>query len=77
MQTDGKAVGFGTGADIMGNPLNALVWLANHCVRLQKPLKSEGFVMLGTVVQKVFTERLARIRIGSEQLGEVFVDFVA
>ena len=40
MQIDSKEVEFGTGADIMGNPLNALVWLANHRVRLQKPLKA-------------------------------------
>ncbi len=76
MQIDGKEVGFGTGADIMGNPLNALVWLANHCVRLQKPLKAGEFVMLGSVVQTVFIEKPARIKIGFEQLGEVSVDFV-
>jgi 2-oxo-3-hexenedioate decarboxylase/2-keto-4-pentenoate hydratase len=76
MQIDGKEVGFGIGADIMGNPLNALVWLANHCVRLQKPLVAGEFVMLGSVVQTVFIEKPAKIKIGFEQLGEVSVDFV-
>ena len=77
MTIDGKEVGFGFGADIMGNPLNALVWLANHCVKLGKPLKAGGFVMLGSVIQTVFIEKPARIQIGFEQLGEVSVDFVA
>jgi 2-oxo-3-hexenedioate decarboxylase/2-keto-4-pentenoate hydratase len=77
MTIDGKEVGFGLGADIMGNPLNALVWLVNHCIKLGKPLKEGGFVMLGSVVQTVFIERPARIQIGFEQLGEVSVDFIA
>ena len=77
MKIDGKVVGSGSGADIMGNPLNALAWLANHCVKLGKPLKAGGFVMLGSVIQTVFIEKPAKIQIGFEQLGEVAVDFVA
>jgi 2-oxo-3-hexenedioate decarboxylase/2-keto-4-pentenoate hydratase len=77
MQVDDEKVGDGSGVDILGHPMNALVWLANHSVRLGKHLKAGSFVMLGSVVQTVFVEKPTKIKIGFEHLGEVSVDFIS
>ena len=77
MKVDGEEVGRGSGGDILGHPMNALAWLANHSVRLGKPLKSGSFVMLGSVVKTVFLEQPSQINIGFEYLGEVSVKFIA
>ena len=44
---NGEEVGTGTGARVMGNPLNALVWLANK-QRLQGGLKAGEIVSTGS-----------------------------
>ena len=77
MKVDGEEVGRGSGGDILGHPMNSLAWLANHSVRLGKPLKSGSFVMLGSVVKTVFLEQPSQINIGFEYLGEVSVKFIA
>ena len=43
--------GSGTGADILGHPLAALVWLAAHQIRHGRPLRAGQVVTLGSVVK--------------------------
>ena len=77
MEIDGKEVGRGVGADILGHPLNALAWLAEHRAALGLPLRAGEFVMLGSVVKTVHFEAPASVRISFEGLGEASVRFTA
>jgi 2-keto-4-pentenoate hydratase len=47
---NGKEVGVGKGADVMGNPLEALSWLAHKLAADGRPLRRGMVVMTGSVV---------------------------
>lgn len=75
MEIDGEEVGRGVGSDILGHPLAALAWLAEHRADLGLPLRAGEFVMLGSVVKTVHFEAPARVRISFEGLSEASVRF--
>ena len=76
MRIDDVEVGQGSGADILEHPMEALAWLANHCISLRAPLKKGKFIMLGSVVKTVFIEKPATVSIRFDELGEASVRFV-
>jgi 2-keto-4-pentenoate hydratase len=47
---NGNEIGTGKGADVMGNPLNALSWLADKLAADGRPLKRGMVVMTGSTV---------------------------
>lgn len=47
---NGTAVGEGCGSDVMGHPLEALAWLANHLARRGRSLMRGMIVMTGAIV---------------------------
>jgi 2-keto-4-pentenoate hydratase len=47
---NGREIGTGKGADVMGNPLNALSWLADKLAADGRPLKRGMVVMTGSTV---------------------------
>lgn len=74
---DGVQVGRGTGASVMGHPLNALTWLANsRAANGLAPLRRGEFVSLGSLVETKWLNARMRTHIEIEQLGtvELFVD---
>ena len=75
MTIDGVEAGRGRGADILGHPLSALAWLADHRAALGAPLAAGEFVMLGSVVKTVWIEAPALVAIRFEGLGEASVRF--
>ena len=48
IEVDGEEQASGTGADILGDPWNALAWLANHLSSRGSGLRSGQFVLSGT-----------------------------
>jgi 2-keto-4-pentenoate hydratase len=56
LRFDGKVVAEGTGAAVLGNPLDALVWLANDLSRRGYGLKAGDAVTTGTVASVYFAE---------------------
>ena len=69
---NGVEVGRGTGALVMGNPLEALAWLANSRVKHGlAPLKAGEFVMLGSVVETKWLDAGDEVRVEIEELGEL------
>ena len=69
---NGVEVGRGTGALVMGNPLEALAWLANSRVKHGlAPLKAGEFVMLGSVVETKWLAAGDEVRVEIEELGEL------
>jgi 2-oxo-3-hexenedioate decarboxylase/2-keto-4-pentenoate hydratase len=47
---NGREIGTGKGSDVMGNPLNALAWLAETCAAHDRPLRRGMIVMTGSMV---------------------------
>jgi len=47
---NGREIGHGRGSDVMGNPLNALAWLADKRAAQGMPLKRGQVVMTGSMV---------------------------
>jgi 2-keto-4-pentenoate hydratase len=50
LKVDGDVVVSGSGEAVMGNPLNSLVWIANHRSRLGDGLKSGDWVTTGSTM---------------------------
>jgi len=75
MFVDKVRAGSGRGRDVLGHPMAALAWLANHRAALGKPLRAGEFVMLGSVVKTVHFEAPAEVLIRFEHLGEARVVF--
>ena len=75
LHIDGEMKGEGDGSMVLGNPLNALAWLANLCVNQGNPLTAGQIITLGTCTG------LAPIAAGSVSavdfgpLGEVRLNF--
>jgi len=72
---NGQEVGRGTGADLMGSPLNALAWLANHASARGRTLHAGQSVMTGSIVQTVWMNRNDHVQIEFTGLGEAEVRF--
>lgn len=68
---NGVEVGRGRGADVMGHPLNALVWLANQRAARGLGLEAGRFVFLGSVVETKWLARGDRVEMDLEGLGRV------
>lgn len=66
---NGKEVGSGMGADVMGNPLNALSWLANKLVQEGKPLRRGMIVSTGSIVAIRFPAAGDDIEVAISGLG--------
>lgn len=75
MTIGGAEAGRGRGADILGHPLNALAWLADHRAALGAPLRAGEFVMLGSVVKTVWLEAPATVAVRFDGLGAASVNF--
>jgi 2-keto-4-pentenoate hydratase len=51
---NGQAVGSGSGRDLMGHPLDALAWLANHASRRGRTMRRGEVAILGSLVTSKF-----------------------
>jgi 2-oxo-3-hexenedioate decarboxylase/2-keto-4-pentenoate hydratase len=75
MTIDGQTVGAGVGTDILGEPVDALVWLANSLARRGAGLRTGQIVLLGSLVQTHWLEPGAEVWITNDPLGEVHARF--
>ncbi len=69
MWVNGEKRGSGRGSDILGHPLAALVWLANHQAERGTPLKAGDYVSLGSVVQTQWLNQGDKVEIEFTSLG--------
>ena len=72
---NGKEVGRGTGADVLGHPHNALAWLANHLAAEGKGLHAGQIVLTGSLVKTVWLNAGDAVRMELDGLGTVEADF--
>jgi 2-keto-4-pentenoate hydratase len=68
---NGREIGRGVGADVMGHPLNALAWLANKRAEHGKPLRRGMVVMTGSIVATKYPEPGDRCLVEIDRLGTV------
>jgi len=64
-------VGRGTGRDVLGHPLEALAWLANHLAARGLPVKAGDIVTTGSLVKSQFPVAGNRISFRLPGFGEV------
>ena len=72
---NGNEIGVGKGADVMGNPLNALSWLADKLAADGRPLKRGMVVMTGSTVPIQFPQPGDRAVVEITGLGRA--EFIA
>ena len=66
---NGREIGTGRGGDVMGNPLNALAWLADKRAAQGAPLKRGTIVMTGSMVPIQFPAAGDRAVVEVDGLG--------
>jgi 2-keto-4-pentenoate hydratase len=74
MRIDDREVGSGVGTDILGQPLDALVWLANNLSRRGQRLHRGEFVLLGSLVQTQWVTAGQSVVIENDRLGTARAD---
>jgi 2-keto-4-pentenoate hydratase len=75
MAKDGQPVSSGDGAACLGDPLNALVWVARMAASLQAPLRAGDVVLSGALGAMVKVEPGSAITAELSVLGGVSVTF--
>ena len=68
---DGEEAGRGTGADVMGHPLDALAWLANHLQHRGLKLAAGHLVTTGSLVTSKFPRAGSTVEFRIDTLGSV------
>lgn len=68
---DGREVGRGLGIDVMGHPLDALAWLANHLQQRGLSLAAGEMVTTGSLVTSKFPAAGSTVGFDIDNLGSV------
>jgi 2-oxo-3-hexenedioate decarboxylase/2-keto-4-pentenoate hydratase len=68
---NGAEIAAGRGADVMGHPLEALAWLANHGAARGQSLKAGEFISTGSLVKTIWLDPGDAITIEIQGLGRV------
>lgn len=76
MTVGGRLAGRGTGADVLGHPLNALVWLADTLARRGRPLRAGMVVTTGSIVATQWPQPGETVEVEIEALGKAAASFV-
>lgn len=76
MTSDGREVSIGNGSACMGNPVNAVVWLANTLQSLGKPLRAGDVLLSGALGPMVSVTGPSRFDATINGLGTVSAEFV-
>jgi len=75
MRRDGETVSAGTGADCLGDPLDALAWLAGTAIEFGDPLRAGDIVLSGALGPMVGVRPGDTVVVDIEPLGTVTAIF--
>jgi 2-keto-4-pentenoate hydratase len=75
MEINGRTVGEGRGRDILGDPLEALQWLANSMARRDRSLRAGDLVSLGSLVATQWVADGDVVVVDCPELGRVSARF--
>ena len=73
---NGEVIGTYTAAEVMGNPLNALAWLANHLATRGLALQPGDIVMSGAISKMLRPKVGDTVRANFAHLGSVLIKVV-
>jgi 2-oxo-3-hexenedioate decarboxylase len=73
---NGNVESTAAGAAILGNPWEALAWLARRASELGRPLRAGHMVLAGALADAVFVKPSDNVRVEFAQLGSLTVTFV-
>lgn len=76
LEQNGERVGTATAAEVMGNPLNSLAWLANAVGGLGGALRAGNIVMTGSISKVLRPKAGDAVRASFTRLGSVSCRFV-
>ena len=76
MRIHGTVVGEGYGRDVMGHPMEALLWLVNMLAQQGKSLTQGMIVMTGSLVATKFVDAGDTVGLSVDGLGEVQLSVV-
>lgn len=76
VEYDGQLAGSGTGAEVMGNPINPVAWLANKMAEFDDHLKAGEIIISGSIVTPVRVRPGGHISITFTRLGNVGATFI-
>ncbi len=74
---NGALQGEGYGRDVLGHPLEAMCWIANHLLARGKSLKPGEFVITGSLITSKFPKPGDSVRYLAAELGEVSMTVTA
>lgn len=72
--SDSTEIGRGTGRDVLGHPLDALAWLANHLESRGMALAEGSLVTTGSLVRSHFPNSGSALRFELVGMGDVRLD---
>jgi 2-oxopent-4-enoate hydratase len=75
LEKNGEIIATATGAEVMGNPVNAVAWLANKLGEYDIPLKSGEFIISGSLTSAAKVEAGSSFRATFDRLGSVSAVF--
>ena len=76
VEHNGLLVGSGTGSEVMGNPINPIVWLANKMAELGDYLRAGEIIISGSVVTPIRVSPGDNINIMFTRIGGVNARFI-
>jgi len=66
----------GRGSDVMGNPIHAIMWLANHLASMGIDLKRDQLVATGNIVVTKLVEKNDIVKFILDPIGEVCLEVI-
>ena len=75
MDINGKFAAGGSGSDVLQNPVNVVVWLANKLSEFQHFLRQGEILMTGSLTRFLLVKRGDRIKMSYGRLGTLEFSF--
>jgi 2-keto-4-pentenoate hydratase len=76
VEFNGVLEGTGTGSEVMGNPINSIVWLANKLAEFDDFLRAGEIIISGSIVTPIRVRSGDHIKVTYTRIGAVGAKFI-